>query len=224
MEMTPVRLWIGLVLVTLGVFGVLDATGTLESTDVIDRWWPIAIIGAGLLVMAAHRRISVGPAIVVVVGFALLASQQDWTTEDLLGPALLVIIGLAILVGATRGRRPKGHEISAGSPVAVFGGSTIKDRSAHFTHAEATALFGGATLDLREAHIDEEATVDATAIFGAVDVLVPKGWRVSLGGLPIFGGYEDKTGGNGSLPENAPRLNVRATAIFGGIDVAHESK
>jgi len=42
--------------------------------------------------------------------------------------------------------------------------------------------------------------------------------------LPIFGGYEDKTGGNGSLPENAPRLNVRATAIFGGIDVAHESK
>ena len=118
----------------------------------------------------------------------------------------------------------KGDEISQGSPVAIFGGSTIKDRSAHLTHAEATALFGGATLDLREAHIDDEATVDATAIFGAVDVLVPKGWRVSLGGLPIFGGYDNKTGGNGSLPENAPRLNVRATAIFGGVDVAHESK
>jgi hypothetical protein len=222
--MTPVRLWIGLVLVVLGVFGALDATGTLESTNVIDRWWPIAIIGAGLLVIAVHRRITVGPAIVVVVGLALLAGQQDWTTEDLLGPALLVVIGLAVLVGATTNRRPKGREISAGNPVAIFGGSTMKDRSPHLTHAEATAVFGGATLDLREAHIDDEATVDATAIFGGVDVLVPRGWRVSIGGLPIFGGYEDKTEGNGSLPEGAPRLDVRATAIFGGVEVAHDSK
>jgi len=44
-------LWIGLVLVVLGVFEVLDATGTLESSDVIDRWWPTVIIGAGLLVV-----------------------------------------------------------------------------------------------------------------------------------------------------------------------------
>lgn len=222
--MTPIRLWIGLVLVTFGVFGMLDATGALESTDFMNRWWPVAVIGAGLLVMVAHRRISVGATIVVVVGFALLANQQEWTTEDLLGPALLLVIGLAILVGATRGRRSTGHEARTGSPVAVFGGSTIKDRSQHLTHAEATALFGGATLDLREAHIDDEATVDATAIFGEVDVLVPRGWRVSLGGLPIFGGYEDKTEGNGSLPDSAPRLDVRATAIFGGVDVAHEGK
>ena len=37
--MKPVRLWIGLVLLTLGVLGILDATGALESTEVIDRWW-----------------------------------------------------------------------------------------------------------------------------------------------------------------------------------------
>ena len=221
--MTPVRLWIGLVLVALGVFGVLDATGTLESTEIIDEWWPVAVIGAGVIVMASQRRISVGPSIVVLVGFALLASQQGWTTEDLFGPTLLVVIGLAVLAGAARSRRPKGREATTGHPVAVFGGSTIKDRSEHLTHAEATALFGGATLDLRESHIDDEARVDATAIFGAVDVLVPKGWRVSVGGLPIFGGYEDKTEQNGSLPEAAPRLNVRATAIFGGVEVAHES-
>ena len=98
--MTPVRLWIGLVLIALGVFGVLDATGTLESTEIVDEWWPVAIIGAGVLVMASQRRISVGPSIVILVGAALLANQQGWTTEDLLGPALLVIIGLAVLAGA----------------------------------------------------------------------------------------------------------------------------
>jgi hypothetical protein len=219
--MTPVRLWIGVVLLGLGVLGVLDATGTMESSEVIDRWWPLAVVVAGLLAMVARRRITPGPSIVVLIGLALLADQMDWATEDVLGPAILVVIGLAVLLGAVRSRRPKG-EPSAGSPVAVFGASTIKDRSEHLTHAEATALFGGATLDLREAHIDDTATVDATAIFGAVDVLVPRGWRVSVGGTPIFGGFEDKTEGNGTIPEGAPTLDVRATAIFGGIDVAHE--
>jgi len=36
--MKPVRLWIGLVFVTLGVFGILDAAGTLDSSETIDRW------------------------------------------------------------------------------------------------------------------------------------------------------------------------------------------
>jgi hypothetical protein len=31
-------------------------------------------------------------------------------------------------------------------------------------------------------------------------VLVPKGWRVSLSGLPIFGGYDDKTDDQTDLP------------------------
>jgi predicted membrane protein len=108
------------------------------------------------------------------------------------------------------------------APFAVFGTATMKDRSEHFEHGEVSALFGGATLDLREAHIDDEATVDATAIFGAVDVLVPEGWRVALGGLPIFGGYDDKTKSEGGFAEDAPTLNVHATAVFGGVDVAHQ--
>jgi hypothetical protein len=156
--------------------------------------------------------------IIAGIGVILLADQQEWATEDLAGPAILVLIGIAILFG-TFGRGRKGENEA---PIAVFGGSKVKEHSQHFTHADVTALFGGATLDLREAAIDREATVDATAIFGGIDVLVPKGWRVHVGGLPIFGGYEDKTEANGSIGEDAPALDVRATAIFGGVDVANE--
>jgi hypothetical protein len=60
-----------------------------------------------------------------------------------------------------------------------------------------------------------------------VDVIVPEGWRVQLGGLPIFGGYEDKTHKFGALAVDAPVLKVGATAIFGGVTVKnhpdHES-
>ncbi len=218
--MKPVRLWIGLVLVTLGVFGILDAAGTLDSADTIDRWWPVAIIGLGLIGFFVERRLALGPAIAVVVGFLLLADQQQWTNEDLFGPVLLIIIGLVVLSGLWR-RRVEGehHE----SSVAMFGGTKIKDRSEHFTHADVSAIFGGATLDLREAHIDKEASVEALAMFGGVDVLVPKGWRVSLGGTPILGGCEDKTEGDGELPADAPVLKVHATAILGGVDVKNKT-
>jgi hypothetical protein len=219
--MKPVRLWIGLVLVTLGVFGILDATGALDSTETIDRWWPVAIIGLGIIGMGVERRISLGPAIVVGIGFLVLADQQGWTEEDLFGPVLLIVIGLVVLSGLWRHREAEeGHRDSS---VVMFGGTKIKDRSEHFTHADVSAIFGGATLDLREAHVDREASVDALALFGGVDVLVPKGWRVAMGGTPILGGCEDKTEGDGELPADAPLLTVHATAIFGGVGVKNKT-
>ncbi|HEX6263515.1 MAG TPA: LiaF domain-containing protein [Actinomycetota bacterium] len=220
--MRPIRLWIGAALVVLGVLAVLDATGVLESTGVVERWWPIAVIGTGVLGMVLRRRLTLGMLVITAIGFALLADAQDWTTEDVLGPALLVIIGLAVLAPFWSRGRTTASDTEGESPFALFGAAKVKDHSEHLQHAEASALFGGATLDLREAHIEDEATVEATAIFGGVDVLVPRDVRVSLGGLPIFGGLEDKTTGDGELPEDAPHLNVRAMAIFGGVDVAHE--
>jgi len=219
--MKPVRLWIGLVLLTFGVFGILDAAGTLNASETIDRWWPLAIIGLGLIGMLVDRRISLGPGIVVVIGFLLLADQQEWTDKDLFGPVLLIAIGLVVLSGLWRRGRVEGEHRE--TSLVMFGGTKIKDRSEHFTHADVSAVFGGATLDLREAHIDGEASVDALALFGGVDVLVPKGWRVALGGTPILGGCEDKTGGDGELPAEAPVLRVHATAIFGGVDVKNKT-
>jgi len=60
-------------------------------------------------------------------------------------------------------------------------------------------------------------------MFGGVDVLVPKGWRVSVDGTPILGGCEDKTTGDGELPADAPVLNVHATAILGGVGVKNKT-
>lgn len=218
--MKPIRLWIGLVLLTLGVFGVLDAAGALDASQTVDRWWPVAIIGLGLIGMLVERRIALGPGIVVVIGVLLLADQQEWTDEDLTGPILLVIIGLVVLSGLWRRRvEGAGRENS----VVMFGGTKIKERSEHFTHADVSAIFGGATLDLREAHVDTEASVEALAMFGGVDVLVPNGWRVALDGTPIFGGCEDKTEGDGRLGSDAPVLHVHATAILGGVDVKNPS-
>ncbi|TCN42206.1 cell wall-active antibiotic response 4TMS protein YvqF [Kribbella orskensis] len=216
--MTPVRMWIGLVLLALGVIGILEATGV--GIGGVADWWPIAVIGLGVVAMFGRRRVSVGPLIIVAFGFVLLADQQSWTTDNLFGPALLVVLGLAVLFGLSRSYgNPRDRDNSS---FAMFGGTKVTDRSEHLKKADATAVFGGVTLDLREARIDDAATVDAFALFGGVDILVPRGWRVSMTGTPFLGGFDDKTRAGGFLPPDAPVLNVDAIAIFGGVTVANE--
>ncbi|MEI8406507.1 MULTISPECIES: LiaF transmembrane domain-containing protein [unclassified Kribbella] len=217
--MTPVRMWIGVVLVALGVIGILEATGT--GTGGVADWWPIAVIGLGVAAMFGRRRVSLGPLVIVALGFVLLADQQSWTDEDLFGPALLIVFGLAVLFGVSR-TYGRGH--GADSSFAMFAGTKVKNRSEHLTKTDATAIFGGVTLDLREAHIDKEATVDAIAVFGGVDILVPRGWRVAVTGTPILGELEDKTTANGYLPPDAPVLKVNGLAVCGGVDIANQPR
>lgn len=217
--MRPVRMWIGLVLFSAGVVGMLGAIDVLDAGAILARWWPVAVVGLGLAALVAQRSVSPGPLVVTAIGLALLGDTQGWPVDEVLWPAVLIVVGVLLLTGLSRRR---GAE--QGSALAIFGGSSVQDRSDHLTHAEVSALFGGATLDLRAAHIDEHASVDAFAMFGGVDVLVPEGWRIDMRGLPIFGGYEDKTDRTVALPPDAPVLTVNATALFGGVAVKHKPR
>ncbi|WP_439657842.1 LiaF transmembrane domain-containing protein [Lentzea sp. HUAS TT2] len=214
--MRPVRAWVGLVLLALGVFGILDATDVLDSGTAVERWWPLALVGLGLVAMAAQRRVSFGPVVITLAGLVLLTGSLGWATGDVLWPTVLICAGIAVLVGM---RRHQGAHV----PVTVFGGTTTRERARHLEHADVSAIFGGATLDLRQAHVDTEASVDAFALFGGVEVLVPEGWRVSVGGLPFMGGIVDKTENDG-LSDDAPVLTVNGTALFGAVEVANQPK
>ena len=77
---------------------------------------------------------------------------------------------------------------------AFFSGPRVASTANRFRVAWLTAVFGGVTLDLRGAELDPAgASINATAAFGGVEILVPKGWRISVRSTPIFGGVEDKT-------------------------------
>lgn len=201
-----------------GAIGILEATGT--GLGGIAAWWPIAVIGLGVMAMIGRRRVSLGPLVITGFGFVLLADQQSWTDDDLFGPVLLVVFGLTVLFGLGRSA---GLGRGSDSSFAMFAGTKVRNTSEHLTRADATAIFGGVTLDLRQAHFDTEASVDAIALFGGVDILVPPGWRVAIAGTPILGGIDDKTRPGALLPTDAPVLKINATAIFGGVTVANES-
>ena len=225
----PRRLLLGLSVVAVGVILFLGAAGVLDAGQVIGRWWPTVIVAAGVLTLA-ERPPSVYRALVLTcIGTILLlftTGTVDRSAWDYLWPAAIVLAGLAILT-RRRGRaigapaRDVGDEVVRAT--GIFGGPHVASSAERFRGAWLTAVFGGVALDLRAARLDPEgAAINATAAFGGVEIIVPKGWRISVRSTPIFGGVDDKTDKTVHPDGDAPTLRVDAVAIFGGVEIKHE--
>ena len=77
---------------------------------------------------------------------------------------------------------------------------------------------GGVDLDLSEAFLPPEGlTIDIVTMMGGVDIIVPDGVNAEVNGIPVLGGFDNKTGGR-RMP-GAPTLRVRGLAVMGGVDV-----
>jgi Domain of unknown function (DUF1707)/Cell wall-active antibiotics response 4TMS YvqF len=82
----------------------------------------------------------------------------------------------------------------------------------------AAAVLGDLDFDLREATIDHPRTaVTVLVAFGNVDVYVPEGVNVDVGGITIFG-HRREWGRDVGRPD-APTVHVRALGCFGTVDV-----
>jgi sugar phosphate permease len=116
--MKPSTVWIAIVLLALGVCGILDAAGVVDSSQTIAQWWPLAILGWAAAEMLAERRMTLGGLICTAIGLALLADAQSWASGALLWSGLAIIIGLTILVEDLRGS----HRHNGDSVCKVTGG------------------------------------------------------------------------------------------------------
>lgn len=221
------RLVAGLVLVVIGALFLLDQTGAINAGNVIGNWWPVAIIAIGFSQLIVSPRAFVGPAIIMLIGLFLLGSTLDVYNVNVwavIWPAIIIVIGVSVLFGRSaqlgvNKRTDSGARVHA---FAVFGGTEVISHSVNLSGADVTAVFGGSTIDLRPATLSlDGAVVDATVVFGGATILVPHGWEVVTSGVPIFAGFDNKTKDE-ELPVGAPRLVVRGTAIFGGVEIKHE--
>jgi predicted membrane protein len=222
------RLLLGLTIVALGVLYLVDAAGVLDARKAIDEWWPALLVAAGLLTLAERPPSVVRGSILTGVGAGLLLFTTDLVEGnawDYLWPALLILVGMAIVARWTgRTIAPGATDEDVIRSTAVFGGPKLASTAQSFQGAWLTAIFGGITLDLRDAHpAPDGASINATVAFGGVDILVPKGWRISVRSTPIFGGLDDKTDRSQPPAADAPTLHVDAVSIFGGVSIKHDS-
>jgi sugar phosphate permease len=115
--MKPGTVWIGIVLIAVGLCGMLNAAGVVDSSQTIGQWWPLAVLGWPVADMLGARRLTVGGMVCAAVGLALLADAQEWTSDVVVWSALPVFVGTAVLTAALYRRLEQHDGTGAGTPV-----------------------------------------------------------------------------------------------------------
>jgi hypothetical protein len=214
----PVQVFLGVLLLTFGVVALLVQLDviTADLGQIAADWWPLVVIGIGVAALVTVPRAWVGPTLIIAVGTLFLLQTLDlveFDVWDVLWPVAIILVGLALL---TRVGRNHDQDDVVNSTV-VWWGSQRRSRSKTFRGGSLTALMGGIELDLRDADIVGRAEIAVFVMWGGVEFKVPPSWRVHVSGLPLLGGWDDKT----KTPANpdAPQLLVHVTAVMGGAEV-----
>ncbi|MBF0686167.1 MAG: hypothetical protein IR158_00160 [Cellulomonas sp.] len=208
---------VGVLVVLAGVVLLLERTGVVEIDlgTVLATLWPLLVVLVGVTSLLLVPRAWFGPAVITAAGVVLLLDRLDVldvSVWDYLWPIAVILIGLGITFGAAA-RTERENHITA---IAFWWGTERRTRTQQFRSASLTAIMGGIELDLREADIEGSARIDVFTFWGGVDIKVPRTWEVRTTGLPLLGGWENKT----ELPVGGgPVLDVRIVAIMAGAEV-----
>lgn len=142
----------------------------------------------------------------------------------LLFPAILVIIGLSIIFKDTingkvneKVKELNKDQKNLGEYASTFSSQNINLSNEEFNGTNLTAVFGGLKLDLREAKINRDVIINATSIFGGIDILVPDNVIVKTKSTAIFGGVSNNK--SNKSDEGIYTIYVNGTALFGGVEV-----
>jgi len=216
---------LGLLVIGMGVLFLLDNLDILDFRHAIG-FWPLAFIGAGVIVLFGDgpRSGSYTGAVLIGVGVLMILGRLGflYISWAMTWPLVMIALGGLILfrtLGPGRVVRPGAVD---GSPdqvvdvVAILGGVERRITTPDFRGGEITAVMGGCALDLRESSILKEAVLNVFTIWGGINIKVPPDWTVVLNGTPVMGGFSEKTI---SAPNGDKRLVITGYAVMGGVEV-----
>ncbi|HUI81528.1 MAG TPA: DUF5668 domain-containing protein [Bryobacteraceae bacterium] len=237
---------VSLLLVAAGVLLLLDHMGIVEAAYLF-RFWPTGVILLGAVIAAQPDPSSrIWGGTIALGGVILLLRSLGYVNVEfwsIFWPLAMIGGGINLLWAVITGqpiRSMTGHRFRVhrrghlrGTPffqpgywekasvmneAAVFGGG---DRShvGEFEGGRLSAVFGGYQVDLTQAEITgDSAYLHIAVVFGGAEIHIPHNWDLVMRGVPIFGGYSDRT----RHPQRGPgtkTLFIVGAAIFGGVEV-----
>lgn len=215
-------LW-GIVFILVGIGFAGNVLYDWNFNLFFEGWWTLFIIvPCAISIVQSGLRMS--NAIGLCIGILLFLSDRYDSNliGELIWPLILVAIGISFLFKNSAFSRADAQRAKAVNTdgmidiTAVFGSRREQYNMEEFRGATMNAVFGGVTLDLRGAIINEDVTINCSAIFGGIDIYVPSNVQVKITATPIFGGVSNKT----LSPQNpCVYLYLNATCMFGGVDL-----
>jgi len=226
------KITLGIVLILVGLFAF---SGNLfgfpfHFTHYIFSMPGIMMI-VGIIILLNHKDSTLGVIFVAIGGFWFLSRYSDFNVKHYFyeyWPILLIAFGIFIIFD-----RRKSNSVNIGTndfnetdldyidDVSIFGGGNISVNSQNFKGGKVTVILGGKNLDLHQANLAEGTNIlETTAIFGGIEVILPRDWKVVVNVTSIFGGVDDKRVINvNQVYESNKVLVIKGAAIFGGCEL-----
>lgn len=219
-------LW-GLILVVIGIIFALNALGITDINIFFRGWWTLIIIIPSLIGLFKNES-KMWSIIWLVIGIVLLLCAQNILSFTMVGklifPFILVMIGLSIIFKDTINKnvsekiKKLNNEKTEGEEYcATFGGQNADYNGQEFKGANLDAIFGSVELDLKNATISKDQVINANAIFGGIDIIVPANVNIKVKSTPIFGGVSNKV--KTQYNESLPTIYINSFCMFGGVDI-----
>lgn len=215
-------LW-GLVLVIVGLVLGLNALNIVDIDIFFNGWWTLFIIVPCFIDLFKDEK-KTGNLIGLTLGILLLLSCQDILDFSIMWslffPIVLIIIGVSFIFKNTIkdkiNKTVKTNNKNKKEYCSCFSGQKLSFNNEEFSSCDLSAVFGSIDLDLSSAIINSDVVVNASAIFGGIDIIVPKDMNVKVNSTSIFGGVDNKVK-NGK--DNEVTIYVNATCLFGGVEI-----
>ena len=224
-----VRLIIGIAIVLVGALSLLANLGFHVDIHLWD-YWPVILIliGLSMIFKGPEYRSSFGGSLFLIVGILFLLNNFEIIHfgMGIFWSIIIILIGVAILKHGLGGSGKSALDADYINITAILGGGEHNFTSKQLRGGKVFAFMGGAKLNLKEADFaDDSIVIEIFAMMGGVEIIAPVNWQVSMHGLPILGGMDNKTSArpredraeiSGTSPK---RLVINGTAILGGIEV-----
>ena len=217
----------GCVFIVVGGLLLLNQLG-LFPHEIPLHFWPVLLVAVGLIkVFAGNDLGDRGVGVAFLAAGTIIQTNYMGITHITWAHAWpLFIIGAGVLMVMHSWSEKSGANLKFTTDPEmnsffVFGGGERQVNAKDFRGAKLMAVFGGYEVDLTRADMaDNEAYIEANAVFGGGEIRVPSTWKVVVQGVGVFGGYDDKTQFV-QTDANAPSktLYIRGVAVFGGIEV-----
>jgi predicted membrane protein len=239
---TPRCSLFALMLIAAGALLFLDNLGILPIQN-IRAYWPIWMViwGASILDRRRSQVASIWALALIACGILLILGNLHivHVTAGVVWPVLLIAFGIMMLVRPLHLREwPRRCRMQAPSgPVktsdgvsgnrlneaTVFSSLNRRLETQQFEGGKLDAVFGSIELDLSGAAIsspERQAEIEVNAVFGGIEITVPRNWKIVLKSTAVFGGCDDRTVPPRLEPGFEPAtLVITGAAVFGGITI-----
>lgn len=216
---------LGVLLIIIGVIVGLNSLGITNIDLFFDGWWTLFII-VPCFIGLFNSKDKIGNLVGLLIGIVLLLGVQDIISFDIIAkliiPFILIILGLSLMFKDSINKEVV-EKINSLNKVnkntdycSTFSSQKIKLNENDFKGLNSDAIFGALELDLSECKIKKDAIINANAVFGGIDIIVPKDVKVVTKSTSIFGGIDNKTN---SKDVDKPVIYINASCVFGGVEI-----